>query len=82
MRQPSDQTIEARWDAGDLGCGQLIVGLKCALTGLEAGEVLELVTRDAGAMIDIAAWCRITGHKLLSENHPSYIIRKKGDQNV
>ena len=76
MPRQTDQAITARWEAGDIGCGQLIVGLRRALAGLDAGERLELVTRDGGAPVDIPAWCRMTGHELVSANHPTYIIRK------
>jgi len=79
MRRQNDLHAEARWEAGERGCGQLIIGLRRVLARLNAGECLELVTHDAGAPVDIPAWCRITGQELVSINHPTYIIRKQGD---
>lgn len=68
--------INARWEAGELGCSQLIVGLQRALSALDAGEHLELITHDGGARIDIPAWCYLTSHELVISDHPSYIIKK------
>jgi tRNA 2-thiouridine synthesizing protein A len=64
------------WDAGETGCGQLIVGLGCQLGLLQCGESLRLVARDAGAPSDLAAWCRMTGHRLVFAEHPVYVIQK------
>ena len=36
----------------------------------------ELTTRDAGAPIDVFVWCRMTGHRLLEESHPLYLIQR------
>ena len=74
--------IAVRWDAGEAGCGQLAAGVAKALSGIQMGQSLMLTTRDAGAPIDIPAWCRLVGHTLVSSQHPIYIICKKGDQNV
>ena len=82
MDKQAVQKISARWEAGEIGCGQLIVGLQKALAALQPGENLELTTHDGGAPVDIPAWCRMTGHELLASNHPIYVIRKKGDQHV
>ena len=67
---------DAEWDAGDLGCGELVLELRERLAVLEPGQRLRLVARDAGAPADIPAWCRMTGHTLLSERHPVYWIRR------
>ena len=55
----------AEWDAGDLGCGELILGLKLHIRQLQHGQVLRLTARDSGARADIPAWCRMTGNLLL-----------------
>ncbi|MEI8255966.1 MAG: sulfurtransferase TusA family protein [Deltaproteobacteria bacterium] len=65
------------WDAGDMGCGELIVLLRERVRALEAGQVLELVARDPGAREDLPAWCGLTGHRLLAAAHPVYFIRRK-----
>ena len=66
----------AEWDAGDTGCGELVLELRARLARLAPRQVLALTARDPGAREDIPAWCRMTGHTLVSERHPLYLIRK------
>jgi tRNA 2-thiouridine synthesizing protein A len=65
------------WDAGELACGELVLELKRRLDGMRPGQVLKLVALDAGAPADLPAWCRLTGHTLVSATHPVYYIRRK-----
>ncbi len=70
-------------DAGETACGDLIMLVFGRMKVMAAGQVLEVVTNDPGAPVDIPAWCRQTGHKLLhsapSEKASSvhFYIRKK-----
>jgi len=82
MSMNEDRPISARWDAGETGCGGLILGLRRALDPLREHELLELLAHDAGASVDIPAWCRVTGHGLVLAAHPVYIIRKRGDRHA
>ena len=68
---------DAEWDAGDLGCGDLVLELRARMEPLAPGRILKLTARDPGAPADIPAWCRMTGHALVSEQHPIYLIRRK-----
>ena len=68
--------MEHQWDAGVSGCGQLIVGLRRQLEPLLCGASLEVIARDSGAPADLPAWCRMTGHLLVSATHPVYVIQK------
>ena len=68
---------DAEWDAGDMGCGDLVLELRGRVEALVAGRVLRLTARDPGARADIPAWCRMTGHALVSAQHPIYLIRRK-----
>jgi tRNA 2-thiouridine synthesizing protein A len=68
---------DAEWDAGDIGCGEFVIGLRVRLQSLKPGQVLKLTARDAGVPEDLPAWCRLTGHKLLISNHPEYWIRRR-----
>ena len=65
------------WDAGDLGCGELVLELRMRLAAMPPGQVLRLTARDPGAPQDLPAWCRMTGHTLVSGQHPVYLIRRK-----
>jgi tRNA 2-thiouridine synthesizing protein A len=69
--------VVERWDAGDTGCGQLVFELHKRLDRMQPGETLEVVARDPGAPKDLPAWCRMTGHALLSADHPVYRIQRK-----
>src|SRR5579871_3205194 len=51
------------WDAGDMGCGELVMALRVRLLKLAPGDVLELTARDPAAPHDLPAWCRLTGHR-------------------
>jgi tRNA 2-thiouridine synthesizing protein A len=42
-----------RWDAGHMGCGELVMQLRERLAGLAPGELLELTARDLGAPADL-----------------------------
>jgi len=68
-----------RWDAGDIGCGTLVLELRRRVDQLNPGDTLEVVANDPGAPVDLPAWCRVTGHKLVSANHPVYVIEHKSD---
>lgn len=69
--------VDARWDAGDLGCGDLVLELRQRMESMQPGQVLILTARDPGARADIPAWCRMTGHALIAAQHPMYQIRRK-----
>ena len=68
---------DVEWDAGDMGCGDLVLELKRRVEGLPPGATLRLRATDPGAPADLPAWCRMTGHALVSEQHPIYLIRRK-----
>jgi tRNA 2-thiouridine synthesizing protein A len=68
---------DTAWDAGHLGCGDLILKLRFRMETMQPGQVLRLVAQDPGAPADLPAWCRLTGHTLLAAEHPVYLIRRK-----
>lgn len=69
---------DATWDAGNMGCGELIVKLKFKLRDkLAAGDILQLTATDPGAPEDIPAWCRLTRNPLIYQDHPAYFIQAK-----
>jgi tRNA 2-thiouridine synthesizing protein A len=79
-RRPSAATpprADVSWDAGDLACGDLVLQLRGRMEAMLPGQVLRLIARDSGAPEDLPAWCRLTGHTLLSATPPAYIIRRK-----
>ena len=70
-------TIAEEWDAGNMGCGELLMELKFRLKPLSPGQLFKLTAFDPGAVEDIPAWCRLTGHSLISAEHPVYVIRRR-----
>lgn len=65
------------WDAGDMGCGELVLELRGRLLALPPGGRLRVTARDPGAREDLPAWCRLTGHTLVEADHPSYLLQRK-----
>ena len=76
---PAGSASVERWDAGDMGCGELLVKLKSRLRDLPPGTVLELVSRDPGSPEDLPSWCRLTGHTLVNADHPHYRIQRRSE---
>ncbi|MBK8101693.1 MAG: sulfurtransferase TusA family protein [Planctomycetes bacterium] len=70
---------DADWDAGDLGCGDLVLELRFRLRELSPGSVLHVTARDPAAPVDLPAWCGLCGHTLRHASHPDYWIEKKRD---
>ena len=70
-----------RWDAGGLGCGELVIELRTRLRRMP-GQVLRVVATDAGAPDDIPAWCRMTRNALLRHDAAthSFWIRARSDR--
>ncbi len=71
--------IAERWNAGEMGCGELLIELALRMKQLGAGQVFELTALDPGAVEDIPAWCKLTGHGLISAKHPVYQIRRRNN---
>jgi len=70
----------AGWDAGDLGCGELVLELRGRMNRLPPGALFELVAHDPGAPEDLPAWCRLTRHELIDANHPVYLIKRRPEE--
>lgn len=70
------QTEHETWDAGDMGCGELVMELRMRLQAMP-GRVLKLIATDAGAPEDIPAFCRMTRQELLHAAAPEFWIRAR-----
>ena len=71
-----DIAVADEWDAGDMGCGEILILLRTRMRNVGPGEVLKLTTRDLGAPEDLPAWCRLTGRRLVRVDHPDYWIEQ------
>ncbi len=76
MRNDSENVAD-KWDAGDMGCGELLIHLSRRMRALAPGAIFELRVQDPGAIEDIPSWCRLTGHTLAFAQHPVYRIRRR-----
>jgi tRNA 2-thiouridine synthesizing protein A len=68
---------DVAYDAGDTGCGEVLLDLRIRFANLRPGTRVLVTARDPGAPIEMPAWCRLTGHTLLEAAHPHYVIRKR-----
>jgi tRNA 2-thiouridine synthesizing protein A len=64
---PNEVSADEMWDAGDLGCGPLVLELRKRLRKMP-GRVLKVRALDPAAPIDLPAWCRLTGNELVGQD--------------
>jgi tRNA 2-thiouridine synthesizing protein A len=84
-RRETEPSAHARatggaWDAGDMGCGDLVLELRRRVKALAPGQVLEVRATDPGAPEDLPAWCGLTGNRLVAAEPPRYWIERKKDE--
>ena len=75
---PDDDCIAPNdvWDAGDMECGELLLLLRNRVATLPEKGVLKLTTRAPAASLDLKAWCRMTGHRMLKATPPDFYIQR------
>ena len=61
----SEIKIDKHLDCSGMLCPMPVVKTKKALIDMEIGGILEMISTDAGAMPDMHAWAKQTGHGLL-----------------
>lgn len=52
-------------DAGETGCGELVMLIFQRMKTLAPGAQLTVLAYDAAATVDIPAWCRMSGNRLV-----------------
>jgi len=76
MNTPATQSLDAR----GLNCPLPILRTKKALSELGAGETLAVISTDPGSLKDMQAFCKQTGHDLVSSSSNQgefeFLIRK------
>ncbi len=68
------------WDAGDLGCGELVLQLHFLFVDMSPGQIIRVRATDTGAPHDLPAWCRMTGNAMVHmqpQEHLFWISRRK-----
>jgi tRNA 2-thiouridine synthesizing protein A len=75
-----DIVIDKELDARGLVCPLPILRCKKALAEISAGQVLKVIATDRGSVKDFQAFCKQTGHELLTltqgTSEFTFIIRK------
>jgi tRNA 2-thiouridine synthesizing protein A len=73
--------VDKRLDAGEKGCGELLILVFKAMKSMQPGEMLEVVAYSAGAPADIPAWCRLTRNPLVGveRTKPTHFFIRKGE---
>ncbi|HEY2795513.1 MAG TPA: sulfurtransferase TusA family protein [Micromonosporaceae bacterium] len=57
-------------------CPLPVIALARAIGSVEIGEVIRVLADDPAAENDIAAWCRMRGHSLVSSSPPEFEVRR------
>jgi rhodanese-related sulfurtransferase/TusA-related sulfurtransferase len=78
----TDSTLDAK----GLACPMPIVKTKKKITGMNAGEVLEVLATDKGSKADLKAWAESAGHEYLGtieeEGVLKHYLRKASGEEV
>ena len=73
-------TYQHQVDARGLACPLPILNLRRAIKGADHGDVLQVLTTDAGSVKDVEAFCRQTGNELLESDQDgseyTYLVKK------
>ena len=72
---PSGTTKETLLDVQGLTCPLPVLKANKALRGLEPGARLTVLATDAASVIDFQAYCRETGHALVSFSESAGVFR-------
>ena len=68
------ETLE--YDASGLLCPLPVIRTEQRVAQLAAGDTLDIVCTDPGALYDIPAWCRMHGHAIIAtKQNPSGELR-------
>jgi tRNA 2-thiouridine synthesizing protein A len=79
-RMTETPTIDMVLDTKGLTCPLPVLRAKKAIKQLEPGKVLQVLATDRGAVQDFAAFCKATGHEMISSSTEQdvlvFVIRK------
>jgi TusA-related sulfurtransferase len=79
MDQPTSRLgADAFYDAGDTGCAYgPLDDIARMIRQLSSGQTLEVRATDPSVAVDLPAWCRLTGHQLVTQQEDRYLLRRK-----
>ncbi len=70
-------------DARRLLCPMPVIRVQDRIKDLRPGDQVEAICTDPGVLVDIPAWCRINGHKVIkthSNGDEYFVLVEVGDQ--
>jgi len=76
------QSIDVVLDVTDLRCPMPLLKTKQALSSMEPGQTIQVISTDAGSLRDIPAFIDLTSHSLLEREQVQekiYFLIKKGE---
>ncbi|WP_051640624.1 sulfurtransferase TusA family protein [Thiomicrorhabdus sp. Milos-T2] len=80
--QTAEFKIDHQVDAKGLKCPMPVIKLQQQVRSTRPGKTIEIICTDPGAEKDIASWCKVNKHQLLTTNQHednfSIIIEVKG----
>ncbi|HVA89357.1 MAG TPA: sulfurtransferase TusA family protein [Chloroflexota bacterium] len=69
---------DAFYDAGDKGCGDgPLDDIAFLIRKMPAGQTLEIHATEPSVAVDLPAWCRLTGHRMVEHTGDHYLVRRK-----
>ena len=74
---PREWDYEEVFDTLERGCGDFLLELRTLIAEIAPGTSVLVASRDAGAPIEVPAWCRMTGHTLREARPPFFLIEKR-----
>jgi len=80
-KEETTMNFDKDLDARGLNCPLPILRAKKALTDMQSGQVLRIVSTDLGSVKDFQAFCKQTGNELLSQteasNEYTFFLKRK-----
>jgi len=72
---------ELELDCRGQGCPRPVIELAKAFEDVEVGDTVALIADDAGAAVDVQAWCRMRGQEYAGvesgpDGVPTYLVRR------
>jgi len=75
MGSDSERGVAETLDMTGYFCPEPVIRVSEAITGIEIGEMLELVADDPSSEPDIKSWTKRTGHELISIEETEGVFR-------
>ena len=72
----ADEAPALTLDCTGMRCPRPIIEIARHIGEVEVGALVQLLADDPAAEPDVAAWCRMRGHELVSSEPPHFLVRR------